>query len=78
MKKIITKKILILIFIMLGGLRTYAVAPGAPDAGATTQGVPVLPTEPIDEKIILLGFAAILFGSYTIYKTYKPIKKASN
>ncbi len=33
---------------------------------------------PIDKNLILLGFVAVSFGSYTIYKKHKPIKKASN
>lgn len=30
---------------------------------------------PIDKNLLLLGLVAVSFGTYTIYKTHKSIKK---
>ena len=72
--KITTRNIVLFAFIMLTGMSSYA-DPPCPDPENNPCTTPGLP---IDNNLILLGFAALVFGSYTIYKTYKPIKKASN
>jgi hypothetical protein len=72
--RIFTNNIILFTFIMLLGMSGYAEEITPPQPAAAANGVPPPPGEPIDENLILLGFVALSFGLYTIYK---PIKKAS-
>jgi hypothetical protein len=66
--------ILLLLLVMFSNYDLHA----TPQPDQPTQRAPIIvPPAPIGENLLLLGFVAVLFGSYTIYKTYKPIKKAS-
>ena len=68
--KIITRSILLFVFILLTYVSGYAKPDPKPPKPPKDKNVP------IDENLILLGFVAVSFGSYSIYKKYKPIKKS--
>lgn len=69
--KIISQRFLIVVLVLLGSIGAFA-AP-APPAPPVRQGVGVPPPPPdpplpIDENLMFLFVAALLFGIYSIYK----------
>ena len=75
--KLLTKKIILLISIILIGLNGYA---GTPAPSTPTQQSETLPPEkaPINKNLILLAMAGTLIGLYTIHKHKTKQKKTLN
>lgn len=67
--KIISQRFLIVVLVLLGSISAFAApSPPSPPSAQRIPPPPPDPPLPIDENLMLLFVAALLFGIYSIYK----------